>query len=338
VASIAAVVAGTALPAMAAAPASPRQRVADLYRQAEAATQAYDGVQERMTALQRLVAEHRGELAAAQQTLRRSETALGALAAAQYRAGGMNQRLQMMLSEQPAAFLQQLTTWTQLSDAETAQLAIAHDEQVRAATLETETSQQLAELSQLSDQLAATRARVQSEIMTAQQLVIALPAPQQAAIAADPAAGLGTAGAGTTGTGVGDVTPVSPLPLTNLLDAATGLDNRAQSAVRAAYAELGKPYIYGATGPDAYDCSGLTQHVWAAAGVQLPRTSQEQANAGTPVPVGKIHPGDLVIYYPDATHVGIYVGDGYVIHAPHPGGNVEMSPLTAMPINRVVAP
>jgi peptidoglycan DL-endopeptidase CwlO len=114
--------------------------------------------------------------------------------------------------------------------------------------------------------------------------------------------------------------------------------SRVVKAVATAYNELGKPYVWGATGPGQFDCSGLTQHVWAAAGVQLPRTSQEQANAGQAVPVSDIRAGDLVVYYPGATHIGIYVGHGLVIHAPRPGSYVQFTPLGSMPINKVVRP
>lgn len=114
--------------------------------------------------------------------------------------------------------------------------------------------------------------------------------------------------------------------------------SRAITAVSAAYSELGKPYVWGATGPGEFDCSGLTQHAWAAAGVQLPRTSQEQAAIGPSVPVSAIKPGDLVIYFSGRTHVGLYVGEGMVIHAPRPGSVVQFTPLSSMPIDKVVRP
>lgn len=112
----------------------------------------------------------------------------------------------------------------------------------------------------------------------------------------------------------------------------------ADRAVRYAYAQLGKPYLYGGTGPYAFDCSGLTQRAWLAAGVRIPRTSQAQADFGMPVSLSHIQPGDLVIYYPGRFHVGIYVGGGRVIVAPHSGAVVRFARVTSMPISTIRRP
>ncbi len=89
----------------------------------------------------------------------------------------------------------------------------------------------------------------------------------------------------------------------------------AQTAVDTARAQVGKPYEYGAAGPDSYDCSGLTQYAYRAAGMELPRRSADQATVGTPVARADLQPGDLVFYYEPISHVGIYVGDGQIVHA-----------------------
>ena len=122
-------------------------------------------------------------------------------------------------------------------------------------------------------------------------------------------------------------------------DVSQGIDvPRAQKAIESAYSELGKPYIWGAVGPAGFDCSGLMQHVWSAAGVMLPRTSQEQADAGQTVSLSDIKPGDLVVYFSGRTHVGMYVGNGLIIHAPRPGSVVQFAAVNSMPINSVVQP
>ncbi|MFE5853932.1 NlpC/P60 family protein [Streptomyces sp. NPDC056500] len=107
-------------------------------------------------------------------------------------------------------------------------------------------------------------------------------------------------------------------------------------------AQLGKPYVRGATGPRSYDCSGLTRAAWRAAGVDLPRTAREQAYAGRQVDMGGLRPGDLVFFYDDSSHVGISIGGDRMIHAPQPGvdNHVEVreESIYMMPIRGIVRP
>ncbi|MGW4165136.1 C40 family peptidase, partial [Streptomyces sp. NPDC004788] len=112
------------------------------------------------------------------------------------------------------------------------------------------------------------------------------------------------------------------------LTAPTG---RAAAAIAFAEAQLGKPYVWGATGPSAYDCSGLTQAAWRAAGVSLPRTTYTQINAGRRVSRSELAPGDLVFFYSGISHVGLYIGGGRMIHAPRPGAPVRIAPIDEMP-------
>ncbi len=104
----------------------------------------------------------------------------------------------------------------------------------------------------------------------------------------------------------------------------------AGAAIAAARAQLGKPYQYGAGGPGSFDCSGLTSWAWRAAGVSLPHNAAAQRGSGSSVSRGALQPGDLVFFGSPAYHVGIYVGDGMMIHAPTTGDVVKMSPLSYM--------
>ncbi|MFE5899114.1 NlpC/P60 family protein [Streptomyces sp. NPDC056488] len=109
-------------------------------------------------------------------------------------------------------------------------------------------------------------------------------------------------------------------------------------ALRFAVGQIGKPYEWGAEGPEAYDCSGLTQRAWAAAGRRIPRTSQEQWRTLPRVPLTELRPGDLVVYFPGATHVAVYLGEGLVVQAPRPGAKVKVSPVAANPLLGAVRP
>jgi peptidoglycan DL-endopeptidase CwlO len=110
------------------------------------------------------------------------------------------------------------------------------------------------------------------------------------------------------------------------------------AAVEFARAQVGDAYVYGANGPDAWDCSGLTTAAWAAAGVSLPRSSSAQMGAGTPVSRDQLQPGDLVFYYSPVSHVGIYAGNGQLIHAANPSTGVQVTSVDSMPYSGAVRP
>ncbi|MGW0732888.1 NlpC/P60 family protein [Streptomyces sp. NPDC002851] len=110
------------------------------------------------------------------------------------------------------------------------------------------------------------------------------------------------------------------------------------AALRYAVRQIGKPYRWGAEGPKSYDCSGLTSQAWAHAGHPIPRTSQQQWATLPRVPLRELRPGDLVVYFPEATHVALYLGNGMVVHAPRPGGRIKVSPIAANPLRGAVRP
>lgn len=112
----------------------------------------------------------------------------------------------------------------------------------------------------------------------------------------------------------------------------------AGKVVAFAKAQVGKAYVYGASGPDSFDCSGLTSMAWKQAGVTLPRTSTAQYSAGTRVSESELQPGDLVFYYTPISHVGVYIGDGQVVNAQNPESGVQVSGLKDMPYVGAVRP
>ena len=105
----------------------------------------------------------------------------------------------------------------------------------------------------------------------------------------------------------------------------------AQIAVQTALAQVGKPYVWGASGPNAYDCSGLTMYSYAAAGVALPHSSSAQSVMGIPVSRDQLQPGDLVFFYSPVSHVGMYIGNGQMVHASTSGTPVQVVSLDSMP-------
>ena len=105
----------------------------------------------------------------------------------------------------------------------------------------------------------------------------------------------------------------------------------AQVAVNTALAQQGKPYVWAAAGPNAYDCSGLTQFAYRAAGIALPHSSGVQSRVGTPVALSALQPGDLVFFFHPVSHVGIYIGNGQMVHASTAGQPVKVVNLASMP-------
>ena len=113
---------------------------------------------------------------------------------------------------------------------------------------------------------------------------------------------------------------------------------RAAAAVQYAMAQVGKAYVYGAAGPSAFDCSGLTMMAWAQAGVALPHSSGAQYGSGPHIAASDLQPGDLVFYYSPISHVGMYIGNGMIVHAANPGTGVAVTGLHSMPYVGAVRP
>jgi cell wall-associated NlpC family hydrolase len=115
--------------------------------------------------------------------------------------------------------------------------------------------------------------------------------------------------------------------------------SKGKAALAFAKRQLGKPYRFGAAGPSSYDCSGLTSAAWRSVGVTVPRTSQQQYRQGRKIAKSQLRAGDLVFFYGQfPSHVGMYVGDGTIIHAPRPGRSVEYTKLSYMPYVGAVRP
>ncbi|WP_281290531.1 transglycosylase family protein [Embleya hyalina] len=117
----------------------------------------------------------------------------------------------------------------------------------------------------------------------------------------------------------------------------TATASKADAAIAFAERQLGKPYRWGAEGPDAFDCSGLVQQAWAAANVSIPRVTYAQFAKGTRIPLSQLSRGDLV-FYRSAGHVGIYVGEGRIIHAPHSNASVRYDRFDTMAITGAIRP
>lgn len=134
---------------------------------------------------------------------------------------------------------------------------------------------------------------------------------------------------------MGSASPTQPTPVSTPVSSS----DKGRVALAFARAQLGEPYVFGATGPDRWDCSGLSQAAWRAAGVSIPRTTYTQFKIGKRIARADLQLGDLVFFYgSNPSHVGLYAGDGLIINAPRPGKTVSYSKISSMPYAGAVRP
>ncbi|MFD3531848.1 NlpC/P60 family protein [Streptomyces sp. NPDC058664] len=302
-----------------------RKEIDTLYRQAAVATDAYNLAEEKakeqsaeIVQVARMIVEGRARIEAL-------KAQAGAAARAQYRNGGLPDGAQLVLTDDPQLFLDAAGRLKEGAKATTdllgemsrtqAQLDVyAKDAGTNWTKLEADRIRQAQAKKQINEKIAAAK-KLESELAAEERERLRLLEEQERQRAQ------------TTwlGTGV----------LTGLKADATA---DARKAIAFATAQIGKPYVWGAEGPDSYDCSGLTQRAWGATGLNIPRTSQEQWRLLPRVDIKDMRPGDLIVYFGDASHIGMYVGNGMMVHAPRPGRNVTLAGAGSMEILGVVRP
>jgi cell wall-associated NlpC family hydrolase len=303
-----------ALPASAAPRDDTRAEVDRLYTQAELATQAYDKADERGGALREQIGTAQDQIARQQERVNTMRDALGSLAGAQYRSGGLDPSLALLFSDSPDDYLDRASELDRISTRQAGELKDLQLALRNLAQEREEADGKLAELERSRTAVARNKRVIEGKLARARQLLNSLPYADRAAY--DRASRSTRADL----PGLGD---------------AVASSSRAAAAVAAARSALGRPYVWGANGPGGFDCSGLMQWSYAHAGVGLPRTSQAQRYAGRQIPLSQAQPGDLVTYRSDASHVAMYVGNGQVIHAPYPGAPVRYDAVGMMPISSV---
>ncbi|GGN84177.1 hypothetical protein GCM10011579_073710 [Streptomyces albiflavescens] len=303
-----------ALPAAAAPQDDTRAEVDRLYAQAEKATEAYNKADERADSLREEVGTAQDEIARQQERINTMRDALGSLAGAQYRSGGLDPSLALLFSDDPADYLDRAAALDRITAHQAGELKDLQIAMRDLAQKREEAAGKLADLERSRKAVAQNKRTVERKLAKARQLLNSLPDAVRAAY--DRASRSGRADM----PDLGGAVPSSA---------------RAAAAVAAARSVLGRPYVWGANGPGGFDCSGLMQWSYAQAGVGLPRTSQAQRYAGHQVPLSQARPGDLIAYRSDASHIAMYMGNGQVIHAPYPGAPVRYDPVGMMPISSV---
>ncbi|MCX5376416.1 C40 family peptidase [Streptomyces sp. NBC_00091] len=301
-------------------PAQVKAEVDRLYGEAEEATERYNGAKAKSDEAERALTGLREETARKTDRLNTARSALGSLAASQYRSGGLGPALQLAMASDPQDYLDRAGLLTRAGDRTAAEVAAVRRGLDEVGQLRDKAAGRLADLRARQGELAGHKAVIEGKLATAKQLLARLTAEERAAYEARSG---GDDPAPTTPAAPGQRRPAASPPPAD--------SSRAARAVAFAYGAIGKPYVWGATGPGSFDCSGLTQAAWRAAGVSLPRTTYTQINAGRRVSRDQLAPGDLVFFYSGVTHVGLYIGNGQMIHAPRPGSTVRLAPVDSMP-------
>ncbi|WP_190123195.1 C40 family peptidase [Streptomyces inusitatus] len=295
-------------------------RLQTLYRDAEEAGASHSAAERRLKAQRARTARLGRELTRAREELGRSRVAAGRLAREQYQGHSeLSSLLRALLARHPDQAFAQAHLLERAAAHRLTTTARLEKGAERAAALEREARAALARERELASARKRARDTATRRLRAVEESLASLTAAQIARL---------------TSPGVRDQVMAAGGPSTF----GRRPTERGAKAVRYAVEQIGKPYVWGAEGPWSYDCSGLTSQAWAAAGLRIPRTSQEQWARLTRVPLSELRPGDLVVYFPGATHVAIYLGDGTVVQAPRPGAVVKVSPVAANPVLGAVRP
>jgi peptidoglycan DL-endopeptidase CwlO len=283
---------------------SPRPSLKDLVAEATQLSNEVDSLGQQFDGLKIQLAHANSEVKTAKLAAARAEAAMAGsqkavaqLAAMGYMNGGMDPTLQMLTSGNPDQFLSQASTVQQLNDEAGMRLSTLQREQLAAQRAQTTAKEEIATASQLQSQIngKVTTIHAKLNILNSSAMSQAL--------------------------AVFDKTGSYP----NLvLPEAT---NVGTTALRAALTQRGKPYVWGAAGPDSYDCSGLVEWAFAQEGISLPHYTGSLWNSGMHVSRADLEPGDLVFFFADISHVGIWIGNGLMVDAPSTGQVVQVQPL-----------
>ncbi|WP_030660622.1 C40 family peptidase [Streptomyces rimosus] len=302
-----------------------RTQLENLYRAAEQATEAYNAAKEQVDLQQKEIVKLAQNIDRTQRRMDDLKRQAGALASAQYRGGGIPAEARLMLNKDPERFLDDATLVRKSQHAANDLIAQLGRTKSALEGYSQDATDRWERLEENRRKKEAAQLDIRKKVEAAQELESRLAAEEKERLRK-----------------LEDARAL--LEQQKWLDSGVLKDINAHAsaagkkAVAYATAQIGKDYVWGAEGPDTFDCSGLTMRAWEAAGKAVPRTSQEQWRQLPRIDIKDMRPGDLIIYYGDASHVGMYVGDGAIVHAPRPGRQVTLAGAGSMPILGVVRP
>lgn len=302
-----------------------REKLESLYHDASVATDAYNAAEEKADKQSAEIVDLAHEMVKGQEKLDKLQDLIGAAARAQYRGGGLPPEVQLWLSENPQDFLEGADRLRQGQLATKGLLAEMTQTQQDLEQYSKDASARWEKLEANRKAKDKAKKKIKKQIAAAEELEAQLEDDERERLAQLEEDAAQESQAAWLDSGI--------------LDEINGkASEQGKKAVKFTTDQIGKPYEWGAEGPKTYDCSGLTSQAWAAAGLTIPRTSQEQWKQLRHIDIQDMRPGDLIIYNSDASHVAMYIGDGSIIHAPRPGRTVTIAGAGTMEILGVVRP
>ncbi len=286
-----------------------QSRADRLFHEAEIASERYNDARVTLDASRMRLRSLNADLSRQQGKVEGMRSQVATMVVDEYQSGALSTASQVVLSNNPDAFLDNLSAVTSYNSQRGQVMTEFGTEMDRLNLRKSAVREEMGSLSALEKRLQTEKATIDSKAAAAKEILDGLKAKARESMMA--------------GTWDG------PIP-----DAS----GRAGAALKYAMAQVGKSYVYGAAGPNAFDCSGLTMRAWGAAGVGLPHSSRAQFSSGPRVPESQLQPGDLVFYYSPISHVGIYIGDGKIVNALNPRSGVRVSGLHDMPYAGAVRP
>jgi cell wall-associated NlpC family hydrolase len=292
----------------------------------EALSEMFNEAREELRAQQAAAQAAQVELDRATALLTTAQQNVRGVARTAYTGEGLNSFKALMISGSADEFVGRMSTLQHVASHQNELLGHAADANAAAATAQQQVQASMVEAQRQYDAVSAQQADLERQIAEYKAVHDRLSAAEQRAVAS--AAAQAHADGSAHGARASRGARTEPLPAASAPVVANS--GAAQIAIDTAMAQRGKPYVWAAGGPGSFDCSGLTQYAFKAAGINLPHSSRMQSQMGQSVSRDALQPGDLVFFYSPVSHVGIYIGGGQMVHAPTSGDVVKVAPVDVM--------
>ncbi len=315
-----------------------KSRVDTLYHEAEIASERYNDARLELTELTDDLDSLESDQVRQDRRLEAVREQVRDTVLRQVQGDNLSAMGQVVVSDDPQSFVSQMSTMSAFNQLQQGMFT-DYSTELKALDLRAgATERRAAEVEVVEQRLQEEKDAIDDKVAEAEALLADLEAEERERLAAAQAAEAAEAAAAADAAREQAPVSRSATPEEEAPVASVPASGRAGAAVSYAMSQVGDAYVYGAAGPDAFDCSGLTMMAWGAAGVGLPHSSSAQMSSGPSVSSSDLQPGDLVFYYSPVSHVGMYIGNGQIVHASNPSSPVSVAPVFSMPYSGAVRP